>query len=75
MVTGSLRAFLKAIFAMIIWTAFSVFVLYLLDAHIHYREIIWAVATSISLLIVHMINMIIYFTITGKEPYKWFKAS
>ena len=36
---------LKAICAMIIWTAFSVFVLYLLDAHIHYREIIWAVAT------------------------------
>jgi len=66
---------LKAICAMIIWTAFSVFVLYLLDAHIHYREIIWALATSISLLIVHMINMIIYFTITGKEPYKWFKAS
>ena len=66
---------LKAICAMIIWTSFSIFVLYSLGAHIHYREIIWAIPTSISLLIVHMINMIIYFTITGKEPYKWFKAS
>ena len=64
---------LQAFFVMTIWTAFSVCILYLLEAHINYREIAWAISISISLLIVHMVNMVIYFNITGKEPYKWFK--
>ena len=50
---------LQAFFVMTIWTVFSVFILYLLDAHINYREIAWAISISISLLIVHMVNMVI----------------
>ena len=56
---------LQAFFVMTIWTAFSVCILYLLDAHINYREIAWAISISISLLIVHMVNMVIYFNRTS----------
>ena len=41
---------LQAFFVMTIWTAFSVCILYLLDAHINYREIAWAISISISFL-------------------------
>jgi len=65
---------IQAIFIMFIWTAFSVLLLYLLEAHIYYRDVIWAICIAAALLFVHMVNMAIYFNITGKEPYKWFKS-
>jgi len=46
----------------------------LLEAHIYYREVVWAICIAAALLFVHMVNMVIYFNITGKEPYKWFKS-
>ena len=66
---------IQAMSMMFIWTALSILVLYFFDAHNHYRQISWAIGIAISLLFVHMINMVIYFNITGKEPYKWFKSS
>lgn len=66
---------IKAILIMSIWTIFALVILYLLDAHINYRQIQWSIGIALALLIVHMVNMVIYFNITGKEPYKWFKNS
>jgi len=47
--------------------------LYALDAHLNYRNLIWAIGISITLLITHIINMAVYFKVAGDEPYKWFK--
>ena len=66
---------IKAILIMSIWTIFVLIILYLFDAHINYRQIQWSIGIALALLIVHMVNMVIYFNITGKEPYKWFKNS
>ena len=66
---------IKAILIMSIWTIFALIILYLFDAHINYRQIQWSIGIALTLLIVHMVNMVIYFNITGKEPYKWFKNS
>ena len=48
-------------------------VLFALDAHLNYRNILWAVAISVTLLITHVVNMAVYFKVAGEEPYKWFK--
>ena len=48
-------------------------VLFALDAHLNYRNILWASAISITLLITHVVNMAVYFKVAGEEPYKWFK--
>jgi hypothetical protein len=64
---------LKAILIMSIWTSIVGFILYTIEAHLHFREIIWAIAIGVILLITHMVNMALYFKIAGKEPYLWFK--
>lgn len=64
---------LKAILIMSIWTSIVGFILYTIEAHLYFREIIWAVAIGVILLITHMVNMALYFKIAGKEPYLWFK--
>jgi hypothetical protein len=64
---------LKAILIMSIWTLIVGFILHTVEAHLHFREIIWAVAIGVILLITHMVNMALYFKIAGKEPYLWFK--
>ena len=66
---------IKAILIMSIWTIFALIILYLFGAHINYRQIQWSIGIALALLIIHMVNMVIYFNITGKEPYKWFKNS
>jgi hypothetical protein len=48
-------------------------VLFALDAHLNYRNILWAVAISVTLLLTHVVNMAVYFKVAGEEPYKWFK--
>jgi hypothetical protein len=48
-------------------------VLFALDAHLNYRNILWASAISVTLLITHVVNMAVYFKVAGEEPYKWFK--
>lgn len=63
---------LKAFSLMLVWTATVGFVLYLLQAHVHYREIPWALGIATVALITHMVNMIIYFKVAGDAPYKWF---
>ena len=72
--TNQVMKNIQAIFIMFIWTAFSILLLYLLEALIYYREVVWAICIAAALLFVHMVNMVIYFNITGKEPYKWFKS-
>ncbi len=64
---------LKAILIMSLWTAILFTGLYLLDAHKNYQNIVWALAIGITLLITHIINMVIYFKITGDRPYRWFQ--
>ena len=63
---------LKAILGMSIWTLSIMYILYLFEAHLYYQNIFIAGLIGIVLLIMHMINMVLYFRIAGKAPYKWF---
>jgi len=63
---------LKAFSLMGIWTTLIFFVLYYLGAHLHFREITWALGLSVVLLGTHMVNMVIYFKVAGNTPYQWF---
>ena len=56
-----------------LWTLTIGIILYRIEAHLHFREILWALSLSLILLVTHMVNMIIYFKIAGNDPYKWFK--
>ena len=56
-----------------LWTSIVGLSLYYFDAHLHYRELGWAVSIGLILLIAHMVNMTIYFKVRGNEPYKWDK--
>ena len=64
---------IKAFLYMGTWTLIIAIILYSQGAHIHFRELNWAIGTSLILLITHMVNMAIYFKVAGNEPYKWFK--
>jgi len=64
---------LKAFTIISLITASVGAVLFVLDAHLNYRNILWAVAISVTLLITHVVNMAVYFKVAGEEPYKWFK--
>ena len=66
---------LKAFVVIATWSMAVLFGLYLIDAHLHYRDIGWAIVISIALLVTHMVNFTIYFKFTGNEPYRWFKQS
>ena len=65
---GSAKAFLL----MALLTGLVGLALYSLDAHLHYRNLVWASVLSVVLLATHVGNMAIYFVIAGKKPYKWF---
>ena len=56
-----------------IWTSVVGVSLYSFDAHLHYRELGWAIAIGLILLITHMVNMTLYFKVRGDEPFKWHK--
>lgn len=56
-----------------IWTSVVGVSLYSFDAHLHYRELGWAIAIGLILLITHMVNMTLYFKVRGDEPFKWQK--
>lgn len=67
---------MKSFTAFIFITLFSALIffgLYIFDAHNNFRDIKWAIAISIVLLITHMTNFIIYFKTTGNDPYRWSK--
>ena len=64
---------MKAFILMGILTTVVAAILYTLGAHLHYRELIWAIVISIVLLATHMANLAIYFNVAGKKPYKWFE--
>lgn len=66
---------LKAFALMGLWSAFVISVLYLLEAHLHYRDVLWALGTAIAVLAAHMINMAIYFRVAGDTPFQWFRQS
>ena len=57
--------------AMLIWTAIAGLSLYFLGRFSLHTNVGWAILIAASLLIVHVINLILYFKITGDEPYKW----
>ena len=63
----------KAIVVMVIWTAIAGYGLYSIGAHEHFRNPLWAVGTGVALLVIHMINMALYFKIAGEKPFQWFK--
>lgn len=64
---------IKAFIIIALWTALIGYGLYSVEAHQHYRQIEWALGLSVILLLTHMSNMILYFKLTDKEPYQWFK--
>jgi uncharacterized membrane protein (DUF485 family) len=56
-----------------LWTSLIAFALYSFDAHLHYRELSWAIPIGLVLIITHMVNMTIYFKVRGNKPYSWDK--
>jgi len=56
-----------------LWTSLIAFALYSFDAHLHYRELTWAIPIGLVLIITHMVNMTIYFKVRGNKPYSWDK--
>lgn len=65
---------LKAFALMGVWTVSVGAVLYFFQAHLHYREVLWAAGIAVVVLAVHMVNMAIYFRVAGDTPYQWFGA-
>ena len=63
----------QGIAGMVIWTALVALGLYLFNAHDNYEQLGWAILIGFVLLVTHIVNMLVYFWIAGKEPYKWFK--
>jgi hypothetical protein len=63
----------KAIVVMVIWTAIAGYGLFTIGAHEDFRNPMWAVSIGIALLVIHMINMALYFKIAGERPFEWFK--
>ena len=56
-----------------IWTSAVGVSLYFFDAHLHYRDLNWAISIGLILLITHMVNMTLYFKIRGDEPFNGHK--
>jgi len=63
----------KAIVVMVIWTAIAGYGLFMIGAHEHFRNPMWAIGIGIALLVTHLINMALYFKIAGERPFEWFK--
>ena len=63
----------QGIFGMAIWTAAVATVLYFCRAHNNYDHFGWAILIGSVLLTTHVVNMVIYFKVAGKQPYRWFK--
>ncbi|MCH1512128.1 MAG: hypothetical protein P8J01_06275 [Acidimicrobiales bacterium] len=63
----------KGISGMVVWTALVALGLFLSNAQDNYAQLGWAILIGFVLLVAHIVNMLIYFWIAGKEPYKWFK--
>ena len=63
----------RAIIVMVMWTAISGYGLFIIGAHEHFRNPIWAISIGIALLAIHLINMALYFKIAGERPFEWFK--
>ena len=64
---------LHGILGMVFCTAVVAAVLYLCNAHDNYDQFGWAILIGFVLLLTHVVNMVIYFKVAGKQPYKWFK--
>ena len=57
--------------AIFIWTLFAGVSLYYCGIVSLQTNIGWAILIATILLIVHVINLVLYFKITGNTPYKW----
>ena len=57
--------------AMFAWTLVAGMSLYLSEIFSLHTNILWAILIASILLLVHVINLILYFKITGDSPYKW----
>jgi hypothetical protein len=66
-------ASIKAIAFMVVWTAIAGYGLFTIGAHEHFRNPLWAIGTGLALLVIHLVNMALYFKIAGEEPFLWFK--
>ena len=60
-----------ALILIVLWTSTIAFLLYSIDAHLHYRSLSWAIFLGIMTLTTHMVNMTIFFKICGKSVYSW----
>ena len=60
-----------ALFLIVLWTSIITFLLYSIDAHLHYRSLSWAILIGMVVLVIHMVNMTIFFKICGKSVYSW----
>ena len=67
------KSTLLVILLVSIWTSAVGVGLYSFDAHLHYRDLVWAIPIGLTLLITHMVSMTLYFKVRGDEPFKWHK--
>ena len=63
----------KGLLAMLVWTVFSIGLLYIIGVGDNYRDPVWAIPTVIALLIILMVNFYLFFKIAGHYPWAWFK--
>lgn len=61
----------KAIVVMAVWTGLVFYGLYSIGAHENFRDPLWAFGIGVVLLIVHLVNMALYFNVAGEKPYQW----
>ena len=64
---------MKGLLAMLVWTMFSIGLLYIIGVGDHYRDPVWAILTAIAFLIILMVNFYLFFKIAGFYPFAWFK--
>lgn len=67
-------ASMKALVAMVVWSAVAAWAMNAAGFVENSREFIWAVAAAVALLIILMVNVWIYFLIARDEPWKWFRT-
>ena len=57
--------------AILLWTASAGALIYFSGILSLHQHIGWSLLIGFILLGIHVINLILYFKITGNEPYKW----
>ena len=61
----------QALLAIVAFTGVSGFILYALGAGDHHTNPLWALVTSIIFLVILLIDVWMFFAISGEDAFKW----